>query len=105
MKKLNIILLLLTFACSTQLYGAQNQVQSEIDFSKKAIRDGFYDLAEEKLNALLVAGIPKELGGEVHLLLGRVYYEKSLPARPSPNSISFWTSSRIPSSPRRRLTG
>ena len=81
MKKLIIILLLLIFVGSIRSFGVENQVQSEIDFSKKAIRDGFYDLAEDKLNALLVAGIPKELGGEVHLLLGRVYYEKSLPGK------------------------
>ncbi|HPS20357.1 MAG TPA: tetratricopeptide repeat protein [Candidatus Omnitrophota bacterium] len=58
-------------------------VADELDFARKAIKDGFYDTAENKLNEILEKEIVPDEQADAHLLLGRVYYEKSLYAKAS----------------------
>ena len=84
MNKLSYILIILSlficgpaFICSPA-WPVEKQSQSEVDFARKAIKDGFYDLAENKLSGLLASNVSEDLAAEVHLLLGRVYYEKGL---------------------------
>ncbi|MGB3057019.1 MAG: tetratricopeptide repeat protein, partial [Candidatus Omnitrophota bacterium] len=82
MKKTLFFLLVLLFIIPCLSANAiEEHFRSEIDFAKKAIRDGFYDVAENRLSVLLNANIPRQIGTEAHLLLGRIYYEKSLPQK------------------------
>ena len=76
------LLLMIVFVLVPLSAGAiEEYPQSEIDFTKRAIKDGFYDLAENKLNLLLKMDIPKRFEAEAHILLGRVYYSKALPQK------------------------
>ncbi|MBF0215641.1 MAG: tetratricopeptide repeat protein [Candidatus Omnitrophica bacterium] len=56
-------------------------VGDELDFARKAIRDGFFDIAEIKLNELLSQPITTHIEGEACLMLGRIYYEKGAYAK------------------------
>ncbi|MFH1878039.1 MAG: tetratricopeptide repeat protein, partial [Candidatus Omnitrophota bacterium] len=78
MKKILIIASCLLFH-SLHVCAEEKPFQNDIDFARKAIKDGFYDLAEGKLNYLLVTDIPREVEIEVHILLGRIFYEKLMP--------------------------
>ncbi|MCK4851965.1 MAG: tetratricopeptide repeat protein, partial [Candidatus Omnitrophica bacterium] len=56
----------------------EDRFRSEMDFARKAVKDGFYVVAENKLTSLLDLDIPEKFEAEVHMLLGRIYYERSL---------------------------
>ncbi|MBU1894966.1 MAG: tetratricopeptide repeat protein, partial [Candidatus Omnitrophica bacterium] len=79
---LNIIFTVLLFATGSACLQAEEvSVRSELDFVKKAVKDGFCDLAEGKLNMLLNLNISRTMQAEAHFLRGRVYYERGLPAK------------------------
>ena len=68
MKRALLFLTLLFLILLPVSAGAQpDHFQSEIDFAKKAIKDGYYEMAENKLNLLLTMRAPKEIGIEAHL--------------------------------------
>ena len=81
MKKITLIAIMLVVLLSQSTFAQDKDIRSELDFARKAIKDGFYDQAESKLNSILGKGVPKEIEGEVHLLLGRVYFSTDLPAK------------------------
>ncbi|MFH1665905.1 MAG: hypothetical protein ABIA77_07165, partial [Candidatus Omnitrophota bacterium] len=69
------------FFANSGVFAEDASIQSELDFTRKAVKDGFYDLAESKLNFLLARDIPDDVEAEARFLLGMVYYEKKFPAR------------------------
>ena len=79
----NSVVLLLLVMCLTVVSGSagSEDFQSQVDFARKAIQDGFLDLAESKLNMVIGTEAPRRIQAEAHLLLGRVFYEKSLSQR------------------------
>ncbi|MBF0493517.1 MAG: tetratricopeptide repeat protein [Candidatus Omnitrophica bacterium] len=51
-------------------------IEGSLAFAKKAIKDGFFDIAEKKLSEMLKMNLPFESLAEVHLILGRIDLEK-----------------------------
>ena len=81
MKKLTSVIILIFVVSNLFAYADTYDYQPEIDFARKAIKDGYFELAESKLNAILYLDIPKILEGEARLLLGRVHYSKADPVK------------------------
>jgi len=71
--KLNriITILLLSTVFGLTAHANENMAQAELDFAKKAVKDGFFDLAESKLNTLLLFEVSKDTEAEAHLLMGK----------------------------------
>ena len=67
---------ILSFSVSdTEGFASDGAFWAEINFVQKSIEDGFYDIAETRLVELLLADIPSEAEAQVHLLLGKIYYD------------------------------
>ena len=82
--RLTTILYTMLLLLASPVFSADNMdrsFQSDLDFARKAINDGFYDMAENKLAGLLDQKLPSAVEAETRLLMGRMFYEKSQPAK------------------------
>ncbi|MCK4463607.1 MAG: tetratricopeptide repeat protein, partial [Candidatus Omnitrophica bacterium] len=61
---------------SNHIYAVQKQEENDFIFAQKALSDGFYDLAEEKLYSLLKTYPDSTYKYKAHLLLGRTFYHR-----------------------------
>lgn len=59
------------------LYAADNAEEADFTFAKKAFKDGFYDIAESRLEAFLRDHPETQYLYEAHTALGRCYYYRN----------------------------